>query len=84
MTCRKALQKNLLKSDKLAGLHPRTRAVIKCLFSEHHLNRLAMEKFKTTLVGDYASRIAIRKEAEVNKKMHVWVDIIPRSHTTFL
>lgn len=43
-----------------------------------------MQKFKTTLVGDCATRIAIREEAEVNKKMHVWVDIIPQGHTLFL
>jgi len=39
-------------------------APVKCLFTEHHLNRLPMKKFKTTLVGDCATRISMGKEAE--------------------
>lgn len=59
-------------------------ATVKCLLTEHHLNRLPMKKLKATLVGDSATRIAIGKEAEktrefkveVDDKTHLWVDVI--------
>lgn len=39
--------------------------IVKCLFTERHLNRLMMkEKFKITLLGDDATRIAMGNEAE--------------------
>lgn len=46
-------------------MHPCIPGTVKCLFAERRLNRLAVtEKFKTTLEGDYATRIAIRNKAE--------------------
>ena len=62
MICCTALQKS---SDELAGSHPCIPGTVKCLFTEHHMNKLVIkEKSKTSLVGDCATRIAIRSEVE--------------------
>lgn len=59
MTCSKVLQKSIWGQRSRLVYLP---APVKCLFTEHHLNRLLMKKFKTTLVGDCAVRIAMERK----------------------
>lgn len=61
MTGNKVLQKGFWNQRSWLVCHPDP---IKSLLTECHLNRLPMKKFKTTLVRDCATRIAMGKQAE--------------------